>query len=225
MTFGVCRDQGAFEWSGDNLNSVFAQRSNLVSPRFWRMVFDIVRFNQFSLDILGENSDTNEESIGDYLKREGYSDAFRDDYLIPMTACVWSTGADKCALEFPAVTLVRFMWNHHLLSTVAKRPDWMTIPGGSKQYIDAVVQSLPKSREHLSTSVKAVRGTSDGRLTLVTEDGSKSVFDHVILACHGDQACKIVASHGTAVEKKILGGFKTTENIVYLHNDLTVRRR
>jgi len=127
MTFGVSRDQGKFEWAGTSLSAVFAQRKNLFSPRVWRMIFDIIRFNQFALDLLKEekdytNGNTNgngngntihhaeqQETIGQYLEREGYSDAFRDDYLIPMAAAVWSTSPDKCSLEFPAVTLVRFM--------------------------------------------------------------------------------------------------------------------
>jgi len=130
MTFGVSRDQGLFEWAGTSLSAVFAQRRNLFSPRVWRMIFDIIRFNQYALDLLkaeerseeyvngNSNDDTNgytvhyaeeQESIGQYLAREGYSDAFRDDYLIPMTAAVWSTSPDKATLEFPAVTLVRFM--------------------------------------------------------------------------------------------------------------------
>ena len=124
MTFGVSRDNGLFEWAGTSLSAVFAQRWNILSPRMWRMIFDIIRFNQFALDLLKidhtrerfpdpdgrhlpeENED---ETIGEYLEREGYSDAFRDDYLIPMTAAVWSTSPDKCTLEFPAITLVRFM--------------------------------------------------------------------------------------------------------------------
>jgi predicted NAD/FAD-binding protein len=128
MTFGVSRDQGLFEWAGSSLAAVFAQRQNLFSPRMWRMIFDIIRFNQFALDLLqveeksevyrkeSANGNGNvvhqaerQETIGEYLDREGYSDAFRDDYLIPMTAAVWSTSPDKCSLEFPAVTLVRFL--------------------------------------------------------------------------------------------------------------------
>jgi predicted NAD/FAD-binding protein len=128
MTFGVSRDHGLFEWAGTSIAAVFAQRRNLFSPRMWRMIFDIIRFNQFALDLLKveersevyKSGNTNgngkgvhqveeQETIGEYLDRENYSDAFRDDYLIPMTAAVWSTSPDKCSLEFPAVTLVRFM--------------------------------------------------------------------------------------------------------------------
>lgn len=115
MTFSVCRDQGAFEWAGADLDGLFCQRGNVLSPRMWRMIFDILRFNQFALDLIEDESapyrttGSVSESIGHYLEREGYSDAFRDDYLIPMTAALWSTSPDKCALDFPAATLVRFL--------------------------------------------------------------------------------------------------------------------
>lgn len=114
MTFSVCRDWGAFEWSGTSPDTLFCQRSNIFSPRMWRIIFDILRFNQFALDVIDNDKPfgeaTTDESIGDYLKRECYSDAFRDDYLIPMTAAVWSTSPEKCSLEFPAATLIRFLY-------------------------------------------------------------------------------------------------------------------
>ena len=125
MTFGVSRDFGVFEWAGTSLSAVFAQRENLLSLRFWAMIFDIFRFNQFALDLLsreaifessphGLNDEEvrtwKDESVGDYLKRGKYSNGFRDDYLIPMTSAIWSTRPDKCSLDFPALTLVRFMY-------------------------------------------------------------------------------------------------------------------
>jgi predicted NAD/FAD-binding protein len=120
MTFGVSRDYGLFEWAGTSLSSLFAQKENLTNPSMWRMILDIIRFNQYALDLLREDEDLQWDSplkrangkletIGEYLDREGYSESFRNDYLIPMTAAVWSTSPDKCSLEFPAVTLVRFM--------------------------------------------------------------------------------------------------------------------
>jgi predicted NAD/FAD-binding protein len=139
MTFAVSRDNGAFEWSGE-AKGIFAQRRNLFRLRHWRMIFDIIRFNQFALDLLADDDEgivtrlgtsvsgrkhSRDMTIGQYLEKEGYSRAFRDDYLIPMTAAVWSTSPDKTSLEFPAHTLVRFMWNHHLLSTLAVRPPWL----------------------------------------------------------------------------------------------------
>jgi predicted NAD/FAD-binding protein len=224
MTFGISRDLGAFEWSGTSGASLFAQRSNAIKPSFWRMVFDIVRFNQFALDLLSIPSIPTDLSIGEYLEKEGYSDAFRDDYLIPMTACVWSTGPDKCALEFPALTLVRFMWNHHLLTTISERPPWLTIEGGSKRYIDAVVRESSHASINLGTSVESATrrgGKVEVRLGGKGK-GRIEVFDEVVMACHGDQARRIMGAAATDEEKRIMSAFETSPNMAYLHSDLSV---
>lgn len=256
MTFGVSRNKGELEWSGTSLATVFAQWSNLFSLRFWRMLFDVVRFNQYALDLLYEEEQEEDESddgaangasipngdggksskrakprsrkpsragetIGEYLYKEGYSNAFRDDYLIPMTAAVWSTSPEKAALEFPATTLVRFMWNHHLLSTVSARPEWRTIPGGSKKYIDAALDGFPRDRIHLRKPVAGIEDIN-GKVILQFEE-DEDLFDHIILACHGDQACQIISDSGTEEERSILGNFHTTQNVAYLHSDLSVR--
>lgn len=263
MSFGVSRDNGAFEWAGTNLGAIFAQRGNIFSLSMWRMIFDIVRFNQFALDLLhgedeseGDMSGVNDvtasgnghaskkyhkprpqhhESIGQYLDRENYSQAFRDNYLIPMTAAVWSTEASKCSLEFPAMTLVRFMWNHHLLSTVAARPDWMTLPGGSKNYIDAIMRDFPREKVHCGRAVREVEsvtvdGTGMGRsgrnmVVVRFEDGTEEEFDHVVMACHGDTTAEILKRHGTDREREVLSCFRTSENVAVLHSDLSVSRR
>ncbi|KAI4215888.1 MAG: hypothetical protein LQ351_001876 [Letrouitia transgressa] len=203
------------------------------------MIFDIVRFNQFALDLLSKENESEVDpsgvsgfvpgfqdahkqlSIGEYLDQNGYSEAFRNDYLIPMTAAVWSTAPDKASLEFPAITLIRFMWNHHLLSTVAARPKWMTILGGSQPYIDAVVRDLPWQRLHLDTAVRAIRPQPDGYVVLRTDE-KEDVFDHVILATHGNQALDIIESVATSEERTILSGFKTSQNRAILHSDLSV---
>ncbi|KAK1458379.1 amine oxidase [Colletotrichum cuscutae] len=234
MTFGVTRDHGLFEWAGKSLDSIFTQRKNIFSPRTWRMIFDIIRFNQFALDLLMAEDENDaaamngyskggkrEETIGEYLEREGYSDAFRDDYLIPMTAAVWSTSPDKCTLNFPAVTLVRFMWNHHLLSTVATRPEWLTLKKCGKSYIDAVMSGFPSNHLFLNTQVTQVTSEEDGRVRVHTHNGKSDVYDHVILATHGDQALRIIEGSATPEEKEILSAFQTSENSVILHSDIT----
>ncbi|KAJ9645945.1 hypothetical protein H2199_002988 [Coniosporium tulheliwenetii] len=214
MTFGISRDNGSFKWAGTSVNAIFAQRANLFRPSIWRMIFDIVRFNQFALDLLSSEDKTSESatdlSIGEYLDREGYSSAFRDDHLIPMTAAVWSTGPDKCALEFPAVTLVRFLWNRHLLSTIATRPEWRTIKGGTKKYMDAVMRDFPPKGVHLSTPVQSVTNDDIGRVVLDLLNGH-------------DQAYDIISTSATAVEKEIMSSFHTTPNTAYLHPDLFQR--
>ena len=241
MTFGVSRDLGSFEWAGTSLSAVFAQKSNIFSLKVWRMLFDIIRFNQYALDLLA-NSDESEaapsgmngfvasklsaqgqQSIGDYLRKEGYSEAFKNDYLIPMTASVWSTSPDKASLDFPAVTLVRFMWNHHLLTSLGTRAPWMTIKGGTRQYIDAVMADFPPDRVHLNTPVKALRTrNSYPKVALEREDGKIDMYDHVILATHGDTAFKILGDEITEKERSILKEFKTSTNTAVLHSDLSV---
>lgn len=121
LTFSLSRDDGRFEWSNTTLRSLFCRRRTLFSPRTWRALFDVLRFKEFALDVLireeeeilrrkaGAPSNRSEETIGEYLSREGYSDAFRDDYLVPLTAMLWSTSPDKCSLQFPIATLVRYM--------------------------------------------------------------------------------------------------------------------
>lgn len=240
MTFGVSRDHGLFEWSG-TAEGIFAQKENMWRPRFWRMIFDIIRFNQFAVDLLVDDDQTmsgprSEQSIGDYLKLEGYSEAFKDDYLIPMTAAVWSTSPDKTSLEFPVLTLVRFMWNHHLLSTFAARPTWLTIQGGSQRYIDAIVESSDPTRHHFRTESPVVQISRKEKLGIFSVDltykshvdgpEKTETFDHVIMACHGDNILPLMAS-GTEIplseeEHAIFAAFKTSENVAYLHSDLSL---
>lgn len=207
------------------------------------MLFDIIRFNQFALDLLSEAGENEEDpsgangakhtassyskqqaqlSIGDYLDQEGYSEAFRNDYLIPMTASVWSTSPDKCNLDFPAVTLIRFLWNHHLLTTVDARPPWLTIRNGTRQYIDAVMADFPKDRVHLNTPIKSLSIRNNGKVALCTDIGKVEDFDHVILATHGDQAMEIMRGVATSQEESILSQFQTSRNTAVLHNDISV---
>ena len=206
----------------------------------WQMIFDIVRFNQFALDLLSKEDESEidisgangsakhigkpvrQQSIGEYLDQEGYSEAFRNDYLIPMTASVWSTSPDKASLEFPAITLIRFMWNHHLLNTVAARPTWMTIVGGSKQYVDAIMQDFPKDHVHLNTSIQSLSTLENGQLAVHQSEGRREVFDHVILASHGDQAMDIIRDIATPQEVEVMSGFKTSKNTAVLHSDRSV---
>ena len=206
----------------------------------WQMIFDIIRFNQFALDLLAEKEESEldptqikgsgvkahkpqqQQSIGEYLDQNEYSEAFRHDYLIPMTASVWSTAPDKASLEFPAITLVRFLWNHHLLTTIAARPTWMTILGGTKQYIDIVMKDFPPNQVHLRTAIKTLRNQDDGRVLLMREDGNEDLYDHVILATHGDQATEIIRDTATPEETSIMSAFKTSTNYAALHSDLSV---
>ncbi|KAJ3015441.1 hypothetical protein NUW54_g1049 [Trametes sanguinea] len=237
MTFSVSRDGGAFEWAGNNLLSVFCQPSRLLDPNMWRLLYDVLRFNANAQRLLlnfkfskGGTRD-GELSIGEYLQKHGYSDWFRDNYLIPMTAAIWSTPPDKCALDFPARTLIQFMFNHHLLQITGK-PSWLTLRGGSRTYVKKIIASLPASQVHLSTPIRAARtvptlGDSqrDSQVLLETASGDNLRFDEVIMACHTDTTVDILNAGGgmSAEETRILGKFKWNRNEAVLHRDERVR--
>ncbi|KAJ7231860.1 FAD/NAD(P)-binding domain-containing protein [Mycena haematopus] len=225
MTFSVSRDRGLFEWGGSNLATIFCQPYRLIDPNMWRLIYDVLRFNAFARSII--TSDSEEGSIGDYLDREGYSDSFKDNYLIPMTACIWSTPPDKCAMDFPAKTLIQFMNNHHLLQITGK-PSWLTIEGGSRVYVNKILSKLPASQLHLSTPIKSVStkaGTSAVQLT--TDSGVTESYEHVIFACHSDTVLSILqAGEGiTADEQEILSMFQWNRNEAVLHSDVTLMPR
>ncbi|KZT11959.1 FAD/NAD(P)-binding domain-containing protein [Laetiporus sulphureus 93-53] len=228
MSFSVSRNAGAFEWAGTSLDSVFCQRHRLLDPSMWRMLYDILHFNACAPRALCKSKLEN-LSIGEYLKTEGYSDSFRDNYLIPMTAAIWSTPPDKCFLDFPAQTLVQFMHNHHLLQIIG-RPSWLTLHGGSRTYVDQILSALPAEQLHLSTPVIAVnRRASDlpthiddpACVELLTAQGERINYDHVILACHSDTALSILKAgdSASAVEEHVLGAFEWSKNIAVLHSD------
>ncbi|CAE7143439.1 unnamed protein product [Rhizoctonia solani] len=228
MTFSVSRDQGNFEWAGKDPTTVFCQIQNLFQPGMWRMVWDILRFNASARRLIEEETRTLsntkcELSIGDYLKHEGYSNEFIDDYLIPMTAAIWSTPPDTCALDFPARTLIRFMHNHHLLQIIGK-PKWLTIPGGSHRYVNRILDKLPGSHLHLSTPVQSISTSAESSKVQIGLSTGTEEFDHVILATHSDISLRILR-RGTGItvdEEKILGSFLWNKNRAVLHSDVNL---
>ncbi|KAF7325352.1 Amino-oxidase domain-containing protein [Mycena venus] len=226
MTFSVSRDRGLFEWAGKNLMTIFCQPYRLIDPDMWRLIYDVLRFNACARSIITSDSDE-EFSIGQYLDREGYSNSFKDNYLIPMTACIWSTPPDKCALDFPAKTLIQFMNNHHLLQITGK-PSWLTLEGGSRVYVNKILSKLPPSHLHLSTPVKCV-STKVGASTvqLTSSSGATETYDHVIFACHSDTVLSILqAGEGmTADEQEILNMFQWNRNEAVLHSDVNLMPR
>ncbi|KAF9220868.1 FAD/NAD(P)-binding domain-containing protein [Gyrodon lividus] len=223
MTFSVSRDYGLFEWAGNNPASVFCQPSRLLDPSMWRLLYDVLRFNACARRLVIDDNSTENCSIGDYLVREGYSGAFCDDYIIPMTAAIWSTPPDKCALEFPARTLVQFMSNHHLLQITGK-PSWLTIKGGSRNYVKAILSKLPESQLHLSTPIASVGSVSDGAVRVKTAAGQLLEFDFVIMACHSDTTLSLLkeGSGITEEEEEILARFTWNRNEAVLHNDISL---
>lgn len=188
------------------------------------MLFDILRFNAFAPDLLTQDGAAS-ESIGAYLRRERYSDAFRDDYLLPMTAAVWSAGPEKCALEFPAQTLIGFLWNHYLLSTPSARPQWLTLRNCAQSYIDAIIPRLPAENIFLSTPVRSLMNEPSGKVRLLLDNGTTALYDGVVLATHGDQAYSIVEHTATQEEREVLSAFETGRNRAVLHSDASLLPR
>ena len=220
MSFSVRNERSGLEYNGTSLNRLFAQRRNVVRPSFLRMVAEIVRFNREAPRLL--DSDDDEIPLGDYLAAHAYSRRFIDDYLVPMSAAIWSTDPARM-LGFPARFLVRFMHNHGMLS-VDDRPVWRVITGGSARYVERLVAPW-RQRIRLNCAVTQVRRLRDG--VWITAQGAPAArYDHVFFACHADQALRLLADPSPA-EREILGALPFQRNIAVLHTDTSLlpRRR
>ena len=217
MSFAVSLDQGRFEYAAPGL---FAQRRNLVRPRFWSMLGEILRFYRQAPEDLEGLTDP-QLTLGEYLKRQGFSEAFRDDHLLPMAAAIWSSPAHTL-MDYPAEAFIRFCGNHGLLKLV-DRPMWRTVEGGSRVYVEQLARSIADIR--LGAGVRAVQRTGDG--VLVQDDrGRAERFDHVIIGAHANQALAMLAEPSDQ-EKETLGAIKYSRNLTVLHtdSDLMPRRR
>ena len=217
MSFSVQSRSGAdaLEWSGSNLNTVFAQRSNLVRPRFWGMLSDLLRFNALTTRMALEGSaESLQQPLGEFLDQHRFGQAFREAYFLPMMACIWSCPTRQM-LEFPVSTMVRFCHNHGLLQ-ISGRPQWHTVRGGARHYVDAILQGIP--HKHLRSPVHRVQTLADGRVSLHLDTG-EAVFDKVVLACHSDQALALL-DQPTAEEQRLLGAIRYQPNTAVLHTDV-----
>ncbi len=208
------------EWSGSSLNTVFAQRSNLLRPRFWHMLGEILRFNRLATALASSGDlDRLRSPIGEFLDAHGFGTAFRQDYLLPMVGCIWSCPTEQM-LRFPVATLIRFCHNHGLLQ-VADRPQWKTVRGGSRQYVRRLVARLADARA--GTPVLGLRRLEQGVL-LRTTHGSEA-FDAVVLACHSDQALRLLGDDARPDEHAVLGAIRYQPNVAVLHTDAGVLPR
>jgi predicted NAD/FAD-binding protein len=221
MSFSVQVPDIGLEWSGSDLASVFAQRRNLVRPRFWGMLADILRFNRLTTAIAAaEREEELAEPLGDFLVRHRFGDAFRDWYFLPMIGCIWSCPTDQM-LRFPVATMIRFCHNHGLIQ-VANRPRWFTVRGGARRYVEKIVAQVPDAR--LRCPVRSVRrippGSGAAGVWVATDQGSER-FDDVVLACHSDQALALLAD-ASAAERAVLGAIRYQPNRAVLHTDTRV---
>ena len=205
------------EWSGGSLNTVFAQRRNLFNPRFIRMLRDILRFNEEATALATQtHANLNTVSLGDYLNRHDYSAEFRRWYLLPMAGCIWSCPTEQM-LAFPLTTFVNFCHNHGLLQ-ISGRPQWHTVKGGARQYVDKLLAGIPDKR--LGIPVHAVSRSKIGgsmQIRIDSANGSE-VFDHAVLASHSDQSLRLL--HDTSpIERRLLGAISYQPNRAVLHTD------
>ena len=212
MSFAVSLDGGRLEYSGTSIAGLFAQRSNLVRPRFWNMLQDITRFyRNASRDALAERAA--DISLGDYLAAGGYGTAFRDDHLLPMAAAIWSAPCSEI-LSYPAAAFLRFHHNHGLLQ-LTDRPVWRTVTGGSSVYVRKLRVAF-SGEIRVGAPVRQVRrGAND---VVLTGDGWAETFDHVVFAGHADQTLAMLAD-SSPTEAEALGAFRYSRNRAVLHGD------
>ena len=221
MSFAASLENGHLEYAGTDLNGLLGQRRNILRPRFWRMVHDLLRFYRDAPRFLDDIAAV-EISLGDYLAANGYSAAFIEDHLLPMGAAIWSTTADEMR-AYPAAAFIRFFVSHGLLNLV-DRPQWRTVDGGSREYVKRLTE--PYRDRIVYGGVKEVT-RFPGKVLVAANDGECRTFDHVVMAAHADETREMLRDRDE-VETDLLGAWTYTENRAVLHTDATLmpkRRR
>lgn len=214
MSFSVSNVLSGLEYNATDLNRLFCQRRNLLSPRFYRMLWDLARFYREAPTLL--DSDDDSLSIGDYLQQNHYSDVFIDDHLMPMACALWS-GPGVSIREFPARYFISFMHNHNMLN-LTERPQWRVVKHGSKRYVDKLVASCP-AEFHTAAVVQRISRDANGVTLRV--NGESQRFDKVVIATHSDQALRLLDKPSQA-EIDILGAIGYQQNDMLLHSDKRV---
>ncbi len=214
MSFSVRNEATGLEYNATDLDGLFCQRRNLLSPRFWGMLSDLFRFYREAPALLAMTGEG--PTLDDYLTQGGYGAMFRDEHLVPMASALWSSASARI-LSFPAKYLVQFMANHQMLQ-VSDRPQWRVVRGGSSSYVHAV-RARWRVQERLATPVRMILRDSDG-VTVFTDHGAER-FDQIVLTCHSDQALRLLSDAGDA-ERSILGGMPYQANDTVLHTDASL---
>ena len=224
MSFSVQLPATGLAWSGCSLDSVFAQRRNLLRPSFLGMLADLLRFNRLCTRMARAQTDADagpQQTIEQFLGQQRFSAAFRDWYLLPMLGCIWSCPSDQM-LQFPVATMIRFCHNHGLLR-IRQRPQWYTVAGGSREYVQRLLAGIPDAR--LNSPVRALRrlppGSASAGVWLDTDAGSER-FDQVILAGHSDQSLALLGAQASADERAVLGAIRYQRNRAVLHTDASL---
>lgn len=212
MSFSVQNATTGLEYNGKNLNTLFAQRSNLLNLKFIGFIKAILRFNDLAKKAYADGDYRSDESLGEFLDRHSFNEYFSINYILPMVAAIWSSSISDCR-DFPLKFFLQFFINHGLLE-VKNRPQWYVVKGGSNAYVPHLLK--PVTDIHLSCPVKTI--TRKGKVVEVTTATGSQTFDEVILACHSDQALKLLADP-TQAEREVLGSIVYRENEVILHTD------
>lgn len=220
MSFSVSCETSGLEYAGSNINTLFADRKNLLRPTYWKMLNDIVRFNKIAIADLESNNIHPDISLGDYLAQKSFGKMFREKYLVPMGAAIWSSTTDDME-DFPALFFIRFFKNHGLLS-VKNRPQWYTIKGGSCNYLPHLTQSFSNTIKTGCVINRITRTENFVDIESTTNSSTATVerFDAIVLATHSDQALTLLKDC-TSLEKAILGAIPYRENEVVLHTDVS----
>ena len=206
----------ALEWSGSNLDTVFAQRGNLLRPKFLKMLADVLRFNKTCTRIAEQQTESEmRQPLSEFLKHHNFSEAFKNWYFLPMMGCIWSCPTDQM-LQFPVATMIRFCHNHGLIQ-VSNRPRWFTVKGGSKNYVQKIVADLRDKR--LNTPVSLIERDESG-VRIVTQNHAER-FDEVVICTHSDQALRMLRVP-TPAEQKYLSAIPYQDNVAVLHTDESV---
>ncbi len=218
MSFAVSLAGGRLEYAGKDMASLFAQKRNILSPRFWSMLRDLVRFYRTAaIDIDALDPD---HTLGDYLAARGYGTPFRDDHLLPMAGAIWSAPC-SAILGYPAGSFIRFFDNHGLLR-LAGRPQWRTVTNGSRSYVDALAEPLT-GRIRCNSRIESIRRIGGDVVVSDARHGSER-FDAIVIASHADQALSLLADP-SAEERSLLGAFRYSRNSAFLHTDPSVMPR
>jgi uncharacterized protein len=227
MSFSVQVAEAGLEWSGTNLDSVFTQRRNLLSPRFLGMLRDLVRFNRLTTGIAERQAEAElSQPLGEFLQAQAFGEAFRDWYLLPMLGCIWSCPTNQM-LAFPVATMIRFCHNHGLIR-VADRPQWYTVAGGSREYVRRLLPRIHHTRSGTPVlAVQRVPPASGEAGVWLTLPSGRERFDEVVLAGHSDQSLALLGDQASHDERAVLGAIRYQPNHVVLHTDPSVlpRRR
>ena len=219
MSFSVQIGKPDLEWAGTDLSTVFAQRRNLLSPTFWSMLLDALRFNRAATKDL-DNPAMAGLSLGDYLDQEGYGESFRTNYLLPMAAAIWSCPTAQM-LAYPFHTFVRFCHNHGLLQ-ITDRPTWMTVAGGSRTYVGMLADAISARGSHVKSHCGALSIARDSEGVSIRTVQGDLRFDQVVLACHSDQALALLGDHATDEERENLSKIRYQPNRALLHSDASL---